>query len=79
MNPSAEKLKRSNERKPVLPDVFTLVRLALSIILLVLAYNINTTQFISMLMLVAAIMICGFDIVIYAIYAVLRKDFFNNS
>ena len=65
--------------KPIMPDFVTLVRLTITVILLVLAYNISASQLVAIIMLVAAILISGFDIAITAVYAVLRKDYFNNS
>lgn len=79
MNPKADKKTHSKGTKPLLPDTITLVRLAISVILLVLAYNITVSKFVSMLMLVAALFIIGFDIAVSAAYAVIRKDFLNNS
>ena len=79
MEHSAQKHEHSKGVKPVMPDFVTLVRLAITVILLVLAYNIGASQLVAMIMLIAAILISGFDIAITAVYAVLRKDFFNNS
>lgn len=79
MNQSAQKHGHSTGAKPIMPDIFALVRLAITIILLVLAYTVGAARLVSMIMLVAAILISGFDIAITAVYAVLRKDFFNNS
>lgn len=59
-------------------DFVTLIRLAITVILLVLAYNIGASKIVAMIMLVAALLISGFDIAITAVYAVLKKDFFNN-
>ena len=78
MNPSAEKTTRNKGSKPVLPDQITLIRLAISVILLILAYKITVSQLVSTLMLIAALIIIGFDIAISAAYAVAKKDFFND-
>ena len=79
MNQCEHKHEYSKGVKPIMPDFVTLVRLAITVILLVLAYTISVAQLTSMLMLIAAILISGFDIAISAVYAILRKDFFNNS
>ena len=79
MEHSAQKHEHSKGVKPVMPDFVTLVRLAITVILLVLAYTIGASKLVWMIMLVAAILISGFDIAITAVYAILRKDFFNNS
>ena len=79
MNPKAEKTTHSKGVKPLLPDPITLIRLAISVILLVLAYKITVSQLVSMLMLVASLLIIGFDIAVSAVYAVIKKDFLNNA
>lgn len=79
MNQSAQKNEHSKGAKPAMPDFITLVRLAITVILLVLAYTIGASKLVAMIMLMAAILISGFDIAITAVYAVMRKDFFNNS
>ena len=79
VNQCEHKHEYSKGVKPIMPDFVTLVRLAITVILLVLAYTISVAQLTSMLMLIAAILISGFDIAISAVYAILRKDFFNNS
>lgn len=79
MNQSAQMHEHSKGIKPIMPDFVTLVRLTITVILLVLAYNIGASQLVAIIMLVAAILISGFDIAITAVYAVLRKDYFNNS
>ena len=79
MNQSEQKNEHSKGMKPIMPDFVTLVRLAITVILLVLAYNIGASRLAAMIMLIAAILISGFDIAITAVYAVLRKDFFNNA
>ena len=79
VNQCEHKHEYSKGVKPIMPDFVTLVRLAITVILLVLAYTISAAQLTSMLMLIAAILISGFDIAISAVYAILRKDFFNNS
>ena len=79
VNQCEHKHEYSKGIKPIMPDFVTLVRLAITVILLVLAYTISVAQLTSMLMLIAAILISGFDIAISAVYAILRKDFFNNS
>lgn len=75
MNQNEQKNEHSKGMKPIMPDFVTLVRLAITVILLVLAYNIGASRLAAMIMLIAAILISGFDIAITAVYAVLRKDF----
>ena len=79
MNPKAEKTTHSKGSKPLLPDPITLIRLAISVILLVLAYKITMPRLVSMVILVVALLIVGFDIAVSAIYAVIKKDFLNNA
>ena len=72
VNQCEHKHEYSKGVKPIMPDFVTLVRLAITVILLVLAYTISAAQLTSMLMLIAAILISGFDIAISAVYAILR-------
>ena len=60
--------------KQVLPDLFTLIRAAVSVLLLVLAYSVITAHFISILLLIAAIVICGFDIALISYAEIRKKD-----
>ena len=44
MNQSEQKNEHSKGMKPIMPDFVTLVRLAITVILLVLAYTISVAQ-----------------------------------
>ena len=64
--------------KQVLPDLFTLIRAAVSVLLLVLAYSVITAHFISILLLIAAIVICGFDIALISYADIRKKDYLSS-
>ena len=76
---TAENVKRSRSTKPLLPDIITLIRLAIAVILLIVAYKINVTPIVSILILVAALMVSCSEIAISAVNAVKKKDYFNYS
>lgn len=73
--------KKSAKAKPkggYTQEIVSLIRAALSAILLAAAYTVNAAAFVSGLMLAAAVVICGLDIVISGIEKLLkRKDYFN--
>lgn len=73
--------KKSAKVKPkggYTQEIVSLIRVALSAILLAAAYTVNAAAFVSGLMLAAAVVICGLDIVISGIEKLLkRKDYFN--
>lgn len=75
-NGAAEQRKKA---RPILPDMFALVRAAVSALLLILAYSINAAQFIAILILIAALLICGFDIALIAYGDIRRKNYFSSS
>lgn len=72
---AAEHKKSSN----ILPDLFTLIRAAVSALLLILAYTVTAAHFLSILMLIFAILICGFDIALIAYGDIRRKNYLNSS
>ena len=72
---SAERKKGSN----IFPDLFTLIRAAVSALLLILAYSATASHFLSILMLILAILICGFDVALIAYGDIRRKNFINSS
>ena len=76
------KKTRSAERKKgskIFPDLFTLIRAAVSALLLILAYSATASHFLSILMLILAILICGFDVALIAYGDIRRKNFINSS
>lgn len=79
MNQTEKSVKHSRSTKPMLPDAITIIRLAITVILLILAYSVNTTRLISTLMLIAALLAGISDIAMSAANAVIKKDYFNNT
>ena len=79
MNPTETGVKHSRSTKPMLPDTITIIRLAITVILLILAYKVNASQLISILMLVAALLTGLSDIAMTAVNAIIKKDYFNNA
>lgn len=65
--------------KNVLPDLFTLIRAAVSVLLLILAYSVTASHFLSILILILALLISGFDIALIVYEDIRRKNFFNSS
>lgn len=65
--------------KNVLPDLFTLIRAAVSVLLLILAYSVTASHFLSILILILALLICGFDIALILYEDIRRKHYFNSS
>ena len=58
----------------------TILRAAISAALLIAAYSVNAASFISTLMLIAAALICGFDIVLSAVEKIIKKrDYLNDQ
>lgn len=72
---SAERKKGSN----IFPDLFTLIRAVVSALLLILAYSVTASHFLSILMLILALLICGFDVALIAYGDIRRKNFINSS
>lgn len=61
-------------------EIVTVIRALLSVLLLIMAYSINTSAFLSVLVLAASALISGFDIVISAADKAIRKrDYLNNQ
>ena len=61
-------------------DIVTVVLSFLSVLLLILAYSINASAFLSVLILAAAALISGFDIILDAADKALRKrDYLNDQ
>lgn len=77
----AKRATASERRKSknIFPDLFTLIRAAVSVLLLILAYSVNTEQFLSLLILIVALLICGFDIALIAYEDIRRKIYFNSA
>ncbi len=76
------KRTKSAERKKsktIIPDLFTLIRVLISVLLLVLAYSITAAQFILILILIAALAVSGFDIVLIAYGDIRKKNYLNSS
>lgn len=62
----------------VLPDIVTLVRAAVSVLLLILTLSVSSSQLISVLLIAAAIVVSGFDIALSAADRIIRKrDYLN--
>ena len=64
--PQKTKAAERRKGKSVFPDLFTIIRAAVSVLLLILAYSVSMPQFISILILIASLLICGFDIAMAA-------------
>ena len=63
----------------LLPDITLLIRLAISVILLIAAYRLNVSSLISVLIMIAAALIAGTDILISAVRAVSDGAYFDTS
>lgn len=76
-----QKTKAAGKRKGrgVLPDLFTIIRAAASVLLLILAYSVSMASFVSILILIASLLICGFDIALTAYENIRKKDYLNSS
>lgn len=77
----AKKKEAAGRKKvrTILPDMFAIIRASVSALLLILAYSINAAQFLCILILIAAILICGFDVALIAYEDIRRKNYFNSS
>lgn len=72
--------KNSRAGRSYAQEIVTLLRVALSAALLIAAYSVNAASLVSMLMLIAAALICGFDIVLAAVDKIIKKrDYLNNQ
>ena len=72
--------KNSRSGRSYAQEIVTLLRVALSAALLIAAYSVNAASLVSMLMLIAAALICGFDIVLAAVDKIIKKrDYLNDQ
>ena len=72
--------KNSRAGRSYAQEIVTLLRVALSAALLIAAYSVNAASLVSMLMLIAAALICGFDIVLAAVDMIIKKrDYLNDQ
>ena len=72
--------KNSKAGRSYAQEIVTMIRAALSAALLIAAYSVNAASFISTLMLIAAALICGFDIVLSAVEKIIKKhDYLNDQ
>ena len=72
--------KNSRAGRSYAQEIVTLLRVALSAALLIAAYSVNASSLVSMLMLIAAALICGFDIVLAAVDKIIKKrDYLNDQ
>lgn len=72
--------KNSRAGRSYAQEIVTLLRVALSAALLIAAYSVNAASLVSMLMLIAAALICGFDIVLAAVDKIIKKrDYLNDK
>lgn len=72
--------KNSRAGRSYAQKIVTLLRVALSAALLIAAYSVNAASLVSMLMLIAAALICGFDIVLAAVDKIIKKrDYLNDQ
>lgn len=79
VNQKAGSDKQSRTVTALLPDAVLLIRLAISVVLLILAYRINASQLISVLILICAALISGTDILVSAVRAVSEGRYFCTS
>ena len=72
--------KNSMAGRSYTQEIVTILRAAISAALLIAAYSVNAASFISTLMLIAAALICGFDIVLSAVEKIIKKrDYLNDQ
>lgn len=72
--------KNSRAGRSCAQEIVTLLRVTLSATLLIAAYSVNAASLVSMLMLIAAALICGFDIVLAAVDKIIKKrDYLNDQ
>lgn len=72
--------KNSRAGRSYAQEIVTLLRVALSAALLIAAYSVNAASLVSMLMLIAAALICGFDIILAAVDKIIKKrDYLNDQ
>lgn len=65
--------KNSKAGRSYAQEIVTMIRAALSAALLIAAYSVNAASFISTLMLIAAALICGFDIILPAVDKIIKS------
>ena len=72
--------KNSRAGRSYAQEIVTLLRVALSAAQLIAAYSVNAASLVSTLMLIAAALICGFDIVLAAVDKIIKKrDYLNDQ
>lgn len=72
--------KNSRAGRSYAQEIVTLLGVVLSAALLIAAYSVNAASLVSMLMLIAAALICGFDIVLAAVDKIIKKrDYLNDQ
>lgn len=72
--------KNSRAGRSYAQEIVTLLRVALSAALLIAAYSVNAASLVSTLMLIAAALICGFDIILVAVDKIIKKrDYLNDQ
>lgn len=72
--------KNSRAGRSYAQEIVTLLRVALSAALLIAAYSVNAASLVSTLMLIAAALICGFDIILAAVDKIIKKrDYLNDQ
>lgn len=72
--------KNSRAGRSYAQEIVTLLRVVLSAALLIAAYSVNAASLVPMLMLIAAALICGFDIVLAAVDKIIKKrDYLNDQ
>ena len=72
--------KNSKAGRSYAQEIVTMIRAALSAALLIAAYSVNAASLVSTLMLIAAALICGFDIVLSAVEKIIKKhDYLNDQ
>lgn len=72
--------KNSKAGRSHAQEIVTILRALISVVLLIAAYSAHAASFVSLLMLAAAALICGFDIVLSAIEKIIKKrDYLNDQ
>lgn len=68
------------ERQALMPDIIAAVRAAVSLLILILAYTCNVSKVVSILLIAAASLICGLDILVSAVVTAIKKrDYFTTQ
>lgn len=72
--------KNSKAGRSHAQEIVTILRALISVVLLIAAYSAHAASLVSLLMLAAAALICGFDIVLSAIEKIIKKrDYLNDQ